>query len=125
MPKESLEQVQLTLILPSNLIAIQLPLRSKLIKAIYERLRVAGVFLGELACMATAGSNHGTSLVLNFDDGEGVEIAAVNDFSLVTSAVDYFALKTRNFKPIEDQEFFCKLFIETRNEDGLNFLNVI
>ena len=125
-PKELLEQVQLTLILPSNLIAIQLPLRAKLIKAIYERLRVVGVFLGEVACMATAGSNHGTALVLTFDHGEGVEIAAVNDFSLLTSAVDYFALKESGSGcNLKDQESFYKLFIEDRNENGLNLLNVI
>lgn len=122
--KESLEQVQLTLVLPSNLIALQLPLRSKLIKTIYDRLRVAGVFLAEVACMATSGSNHGTALVLNFDQGEGVEISAVNDFSLVTTAVDYFALSA-NISSIKDQEEFKKLFIETRNVDGLNFINVI
>lgn len=87
---------------------------------------MAGVFLGEVACMATAGSNHGTALVLNFDDGEGVEIAAVNDFSLVTSAVDYFALKTRETsRTVKDQEAFYKLFIESRNDEGLNLLNVI
>lgn len=122
-PKESLEQVQLTLVLPSNLIALQLPLRTKLIKALYERLRVAGVFLAEVACMATAGSNHGTALVLNFDQGQGVEIAAVSDFSLVTTAVHYFALDRGTL--IKDHEGFCEMFIETRNEDGLNFIDVI
>lgn len=97
-PKESFEQVQLTLILPSAIVAVQLPLRSKLIKSIYDRLRVSAVFLGEVACMAALGSAHGTALVLNFDS-EGVEIAAVNDFSLVTTAVNYFSFsKPLDFK---------------------------
>lgn len=87
--KESFEHVQLTLILPSALIAVQLPLRTKLIKSIYDRLRVSAVFLGEVACMAALGSAHGTALVFNFD-ADGLEIAAVNDFSLVTPAVEYF-----------------------------------
>ena len=116
----------MTLVLPSNLIALQLPLRTKLIKALYDVLKVAGVFLVEVACMATAGSNHGTALVLNFDEGEGVEISAVSDFSLLTSAVDYFALnRGLRAHQIKDTESFCKVFIETRNEDGLNLLNVI
>ena len=89
-PRDSFEQIQLTILLPSPLIAVQLPLRAKLIKTIYDRLRVSAVFLGEVACMAALGSAHGTALVLNFD-GEGVEIAAVNDFSLVTPAVEYFS----------------------------------
>lgn len=75
--------------MPSALIAVQLPLRTKLIKSIYDRLRVSAVFLGEVACMAALGSAHGTALVFNFDT-EGLEIAAVNDFSLVTPAVEYF-----------------------------------
>lgn len=163
-PKESFEQVQLTLILPSNLIAIQLPLRSKLIKSIYDRLKVSAVFLGEVACMAALGSAHGTALVFNFDS-EGVEIAAVNDFSLITPAVDYFAksldlhselaksINVQNvkallasFDPANDlskenevkftldnrtiplntfHEVFKNIFINQRNSEGLNFLDVI
>lgn len=91
-----LELVQLTLLLPSNLIAVQLPLRAKLIKLIYERLRVAAVFLAEVACMAAAGSNHGTGLVISFD-GEGAEVSAVNDFMLVTPATEYF--QSRDLSP--------------------------
>lgn len=125
-PKESLELVQLTLLLPSNLIALQLTLRNKLIKLIYERLKFSGVFLVEVACMATAGSNHGTALVLNFDEGEGVEVAAVSDFALLTSAVDYFSLSNEvKHVSLKDEGSFCKHFIEVRNEFGLNLLNVI
>lgn len=94
--RESFDQVQLTLVLPSQLIALQLPLRSKLIKTIYERLNVAGVFLAEVACMAALGSAHGTALVLNFES-EGVEVGAVNDFALVTSAVEYFPIGSSSF----------------------------
>lgn len=88
-PRDSFDQVQLTLVLPSQIVAVQLPLRSKLIRLIYERLNISGVFLGEVATMASLGSAHGTGLVINIDN-EGVEVAAVNDFSLVTTAVDYF-----------------------------------
>ena len=95
--RESFDQVQLTLVLPSQLIALQLPLRSKLIKTIYERLNVAGVFLAEVACMAALGSAHGTALVLNFES-EGVEVGAVNDFALVTSAVEYFPIGSSSFR---------------------------
>ena len=161
-PKDSFEQVQLTLILPSVLVAVQLPLRSKLIKSIYDRLRVSAVFLGEVACMAALGSAHGTALVFNFDS-EGVEIAAVNDFSLVTTAVDYFSksldlnkellptisnLKEllSSFDPSNDlsretevkftldnrtiplnnfHEAFQSLFVNQRNSQGLNVLDVI
>lgn len=163
-PKESFEQVQLTLILPSNLIAVQLPLRSKLIKSIYDRLKVSAVFLGEVACMASLGSAHGTALVFNFDS-EGVEIAAVNDFALVTTAVDYFGkpldlhtelaklIKVPNLKELlasfdpanelskeTDVKFtldnrtiplstfheaFQNVFVNQRNSEGLNFLDVI
>ena len=41
--------------------------------------------------MASLGSAHGTALVLNFD-GEGVEVAAVNEFCVVSSAVEYFQI---------------------------------
>lgn len=144
-PKEFFEQVQLTLVLPSNLIAVQLPLRSKLIKTVYERLRVASVFLAEMACMAAAGSNHGTALVLNFDD-EGIEVAAVNDFSLVTPAVEYYNRHVTDFykaacpnMSIEDARAhlesvdidhnaiasFKKVYFDECNEDGLNLINVI
>lgn len=160
-PKESFEQVQLTLILPSALIAVQLPIRSKLIKSIYDRLRVSAVFLGEVACMAALGSAHGTALVFNFDS-EGVEIAAVNDFSLVTTAVNYFIkpldicmelpnisnLKEllSSFDPSNDisdetdvkftldnrsiplntfHEAFQNIFVNQRNSEGLNVLDVI
>jgi hypothetical protein len=163
-PKESFEQVQLTLILPSSLIAVQLPLRSKLIKSIYDHLKVSAVFLGEVACMAALGSAHGTALVLNFDS-EGVEIAAVNDFSLVTSAIDYFSkpldlhielsktIKVSNLKELfasfdlsndlskeTEVKFnldnrtvplnifhraFEHFFVDERNSEGLNVLDVI
>jgi hypothetical protein len=79
--------VQLTLVLPSQLVAVQLPTRARIIKTIYERIPVAGVFLGEISVMAALGSAHGTALVFSFD-GEIVEIAAVNDFSLIPSAVE-------------------------------------
>lgn len=71
--------------------AVQLPTRAKIIKTIYERIKVAGVFLGEVAVMATLGSAHGTALVLNFD-GEGVEMSAVNDFSVLPTTTDYYRL---------------------------------
>ena len=152
--KETFEQVQLTLVLPSNLIAVQLPNRSKLIKTIYERLKIGGVFIPEVACMAAAGSNHGTGLVLNFDGEGGVEVAAVNDFTIVAPAVEYFncnsVLKTsllsnafEYFDPTISSDSilklsngssipvstvvteFYKVYVSNLNSDGLNLLNVI
>lgn len=155
-PRDNFEQVQLTLVLPSPLIAVQLPLRSKLIKSIYERLKVSTVFLGEVACMAALGSAHGTALVFNFD-AEGVEISAVNDFSLITSAVGYYAfpshislsaelsnkLNISNLSTFDGNvdndlkfgdktvpltsfhEVFQNYFINQRNSEGLNILNVL
>lgn len=155
-PRDNFDQVQLTLVLPSPLIAVQLPFRAKLIKSIYERLKVSTVFLGEVACMAALGSAHGTALVFNFD-AEGVEISAVNDFSLITSAVGYYAFpsqtslsselssklniynlstfdgnvendlkfgdKTVSFESFQD--VFRNYFINQRNCEGLNILNVL
>ncbi len=83
--------MQLTLVLPSQLVAVQLPTRAKIIKTIYERLPLAGVFLGEVSVMAALGSAHGTALVFSFDR-ESVEVAAVSDFSLVPSAVESFSV---------------------------------
>lgn len=152
-PKESFQQIQLTLILPSNLVSIQLPLRAKLIKSIYERIGVGAVFVVEVASMATLGSAHGTALVFNFD-GEGVEIAAVNDFCVIPAAVEYFSfprevLNDDKFSDLvvgnqEDdgdlvvkkasgetveisqlQEQFYSAFVETRNAGGLNLIDSI
>ena len=86
-PRESWESVQLTLVLPSQLVAVQLPSRAKIIKTIYERIPLAGVFLGEVSVMAALGSAHGTALVFSFE-AESVEIAAVNDFSVIPIAVE-------------------------------------
>lgn len=100
---------------------MQLPTRSKLIRALYDRLNLGGVFLGEVACMAAMGSAHGTALVFNFDD-EGVEVAAVNDFSLVSSAVEYHPLPPLKSSNTDD----ISSILSNRNDiTGLSLIDVI
>lgn len=136
-PKESFEQVQLTLVLPSQIISIQLSLRARIIKSIYDKFNFSTVFLGEVACMAALGSAHGTALVLNFES-EGIEVAAVNDFSIVASSVEYFPVGSNRFysfstgRTFETQddidmaiEGFIKHFVLERSPSGLNLIDVI
>jgi hypothetical protein len=85
--KDTFAEVQLALVLPSPFVALQLSVRSKLIRALADFLPL-GVFLVESACVAALGSAHGTALVVDFSS-EGVEVAAVSDFNLITEAVEW------------------------------------
>lgn len=121
-PRESWENVQLTLVLPSQLVAVQLPTRAKIITAIYERLPIAGVFLGEVSVMTALGSAHGTALVFSFDS-ESVEIAAVNDFSVIPTAVETYPLNSGRISKAIKQVLEAK--VSGMSDDSWNLPNAL